>query len=163
MNCGLCGSGKNTLMFSSGRHKIAKCADCGLIYTADFEKGEVSYAGDGYFTRNQYVSRWDEFCAILEPLVDKIARFKRGGTLLDVGAGVGVLLSIAVRRGFIAKGVEVSEWASAFARDKKGLDVRTGTLEAAQLARTPTGTDPLLLIRSEPVSCAGNSTQVSCF
>jgi len=134
MNCGLCGGGKNILMFYSGRHKIAKCADCGLIYTDDFKKGSVSYAGEGYFTReNQYVSRWDDFCAILEPLVDKIIRFKPGGKLLDVGAGVGVLLSIAARRGFISKGVEVSEWASAFAREKKGLDVQTGPLEAAQL------------------------------
>lgn len=134
MNCGLCGSGKNTLMFYSGGHKIAKCDDCGLIYTADFEKGAVFYGGKGYFTReNQYVSGWDEFCAMLDPLVDGIARFKPGGKLLDVGAGVGVLLSVAARRGYIAKGVEVSEWASAFAREKKGLDVLSGTLEAAQL------------------------------
>lgn len=137
MNCGLCGSVKNIFVFSSARYKIVKCAECGLMYTEDFTKGRVSYSGDEYFTQqNQYVNRWDEFCFMLQPLLDKIVRFKRGGKLLDIGAGVGVLMFIAAKCGFLAKGVEISEWASAFARDKKGLDVLTGTLETARLTET---------------------------
>ena len=134
MNCALCGSGKNVPLFPSDGHQIARCAGCGLVYTADFKKGEVSYAGEEYFTsRNAYVGRWNDYHAILAPLVDKIARFKPRGRLLDVGAGVGVLLSIAASRGYSVQGVEISGWASAFARKKKGLVVLTGTLEAARL------------------------------
>jgi len=105
-----------------------------LIYTASFEDGETSYAEDDYFTRkNQYVNRWSEFCAMFESLLDKVVGFKREGKLLDVGAGVGTLLSVAARRGFAVKGVEVSRWAAAFAREKKGLDILTGSLEDACL------------------------------
>ena len=133
MNCGLCGSTINTLLWKAGKHQIVKCGDCGLIYNASFAKGETSYLGDDYFTcKNQYVSRWEDFCAKFESLLDNVMRFKRAGTLLDVGTGCGALLSVAARRGFIAQGVEVSEWASSFAREAKGLDVLTGTLEEAR-------------------------------
>lgn len=134
MNCGLCGSARNVALLTVGSDRLVKCGDCGLIYTDSFEEGVTSYAGDYYFaSKNQYVNRWDEFCAKFELLLDKIIRFKRGGHILDVGAGVGTLLSVAARRGFIVQGVEVSEWASAFAREEKGLDVLTGTLEDARL------------------------------
>jgi 2-polyprenyl-3-methyl-5-hydroxy-6-metoxy-1,4-benzoquinol methylase len=134
MNCGFCGSSTSALLLRSGSHRLVKCASCGLVYTDSYGAGATSYAEDDYFTRkNQYVSRWNEFCDIFEPLLDKVVRFKREGKLLDVGAGVGTLLSVAARRGFIVQGVEVSEWAAAFARKEKGLDVLTGPLENACL------------------------------
>jgi SAM-dependent methyltransferase len=49
-------------------------------------------------------------------------------TLLDLGCWVGYLLSEAAQRGWQAVGVEPSEFASAYARDRLGLDVRTGDL-----------------------------------
>ncbi len=107
-----------------------KCAACGLIYVSNF--GETSYAGEKYFAFDKdYVRRWDEFCALFEPLLDKIRGFKRSGALLDVGSGIGTLLHVASTKGYATKGVEISDWASAYARNKRGLDVRTGTLEEA--------------------------------
>ncbi|HUR87402.1 MAG TPA: class I SAM-dependent methyltransferase [Solirubrobacteraceae bacterium] len=52
----------------------------------------------------------------------------RHRTLLDLGCWVGFLLAEAVGRGWDAVGVEPSEFASAYARDRLGLDVRTGDL-----------------------------------
>jgi SAM-dependent methyltransferase len=133
MNCGLCGSTKNVMFLTTECQRLVKCKECGLIYTDSFGKSQ-SYAEEDYFTRkNQYVSRWNEFCAIFESLIDKIVCFKSSGKLLDVGAGVGTLLYVAAKRGFTVQGVEVSEWASAFAREEKGLDVITGTLENTRL------------------------------
>jgi len=133
MNCGLCGSAKNVIFLMTESYRLIKCEECGLIYTDSFGKSQ-SYAEKDYFVlKNQYVDRWDEFCVIFDSLLDKIVKFKRTGRLLDVGAGVGTLLFVAARRGFVVQGVEVSEWASAFAREEKGLDVLTGTLEDARL------------------------------
>jgi len=132
MNCGLCGSTENVMFLSTECHQLVRCKACGIIYTDSFGKSQ-SYAEEDYFTmKNQYVNRWEEFCAIFDSLLDKIVRFKRKGRLLDVGTGVGTLMSVAAKRGFTAQGVEVSEWASAFARKEKGLDVLTGTLEDAR-------------------------------
>ncbi|HWC25592.1 MAG TPA: class I SAM-dependent methyltransferase [Solirubrobacteraceae bacterium] len=57
----------------------------------------------------------------------------RHRTLLDVGCWMGFLLSEAVERGWRATGVEPSAFASAYARERLGLDVRTGDLFDAEL------------------------------
>lgn len=133
MICGLCGCRNNTALLSVGNHRLVKCVECGLIYTASFKHETVSYGEDYFSRKNQYVRRWDEFCAMFETLMAKIVRFKRGGKLLDVGAGVGSLLAVAAKHNFNVKGVEISAWAAAFAREEKGLNVFTGTLMDARL------------------------------
>ena len=57
----------------------------------------------------------------------------RHRTLLDLGCWVGFLLSEAQERGWAATGVEPSSFASAFARDRLGLDVHTGDLFETEL------------------------------
>ncbi len=57
----------------------------------------------------------------------------RHRTLLDLGCWVGFLLSEAAERGWEATGVEPSAFASAFARERLGLDVRTGDLLTTDL------------------------------
>ncbi len=52
----------------------------------------------------------------------------RHRTLLDLGCWVGFLLAEAAGRGWDAVGVEPSQFASAYARERLGLDVRTGDL-----------------------------------
>ena len=57
----------------------------------------------------------------------------RHRTLLDLGCWVGFLLSEAAERGWDATGVEPSGFASAYARDVLGLDVRTADLFETEL------------------------------
>ncbi|MEA2309846.1 MAG: hypothetical protein QOI65_2132 [Thermoleophilaceae bacterium] len=57
----------------------------------------------------------------------------RHRTLLDLGCWVGFLLSEAAERGWDATGVEPSAFASAYARERLGLDVRTGDLFTTEL------------------------------
>jgi SAM-dependent methyltransferase len=65
--------------------------------------------------------------------LERIERHVRPGTICDLGCWVGFLLSEAQRRGWDAQGVEPSRFAAAFARERHGLDVRTGTLETVEL------------------------------
>ena len=53
--------------------------------------------------------------------------------LLDLGCWVGFLLAEAEQRGWGTTGVEPSAFASAYARDRLGLDVRTGDLFTTDL------------------------------
>jgi SAM-dependent methyltransferase len=66
--------------------------------------------------------------AFLEPSPIPHNGGPRHRTLLDLGCWVGFLLAEAVERGWAAVGVEPSEFASAYARDRLDLDVRTGEL-----------------------------------
>lgn len=131
MTCCLCNSSSAAPFLEGGDWRLVRCR-CGMIYTADFAAKALSYAEDDYFVaRNQYVQQWEKFTRIFESLLDRIVPFKSSGRFLDIGAGVGTLVAEAGRRGFAAEGVEVSDWASRFAREEKGLDVRTGFLEDA--------------------------------
>lgn len=132
MNCIICGCTEWSFVFNVGAHRLVKCPSCGLLFTADYSAEETSYIEDDYFiSKNQYVARWDELCSGFELLADKIMRFKQHGRFLDIGASIGALMHVVSKRGFEVKGVEVSKWASEFARKEKGLDVATGKLDDA--------------------------------
>lgn len=132
VTCCLCGKSEGTEFLAGSEWRLVRCS-CGMIRTDDFAAQVVSYDDDDYFvSRNRYVQQWEMFSRIFERLVEKIIRFKPDGRLLDVGAGVGTLVDAANRRGFDACGVEVSPWASRFAREEKGLDVVAGLLEGAR-------------------------------
>jgi 2-polyprenyl-3-methyl-5-hydroxy-6-metoxy-1,4-benzoquinol methylase len=59
-------------------------------------------------------------------LIDK---YKTGGRLLDVGCALGIFLVMAHESGWETYGVDVSPYATNFARNVMGQKVRTGTLE----------------------------------
>ena len=64
-------------------------------------------------------------------LYDRIEKFlpEEKGTILEVGSYCGFFLREAIARGWNAVGIEPSLWASKYARDVTGVDVRTGFLE----------------------------------
>jgi 2-polyprenyl-3-methyl-5-hydroxy-6-metoxy-1,4-benzoquinol methylase len=63
-----------------------------------------------------------------------VLQHKSDGRLLDIGCATGNFLAAMQRYpGWEVYGVEISPFASAYARDVLGLNVHTGTLETAQL------------------------------
>jgi 2-polyprenyl-3-methyl-5-hydroxy-6-metoxy-1,4-benzoquinol methylase len=55
------------------------------------------------------------------------------GTLLDVGAATGILMSLAREKGWDTEGIEPSSWAVRVAKDKYGLTLLEGSLETVPL------------------------------
>lgn len=108
-------------------HAIVRCVDCGLVTLPLAYAPPVSYedAADPY-----YVEQAPQRIANAHRL---LAMVPGGGRLLEIGCACGFLLVAARERGFRVRGIEMSAWASQYARDTYGLDVHTGTLEAAAL------------------------------
>jgi SAM-dependent methyltransferase len=145
--CDLCGSGQDrtfltlpdTIMETSDHtYRLAECRSCGLIYLnpRPYEWEILRYYPESYapFVRNKWSARarnWLHRRSVRE-LNHLIGSPNR---VLDIGCGTGELLSVIRAEGNAnIFGVEPSPQAARIAREERGLDVRTGTLEQRHLA-----------------------------
>jgi SAM-dependent methyltransferase len=131
--------------FGTALADLVRCPRCGHRQTEPMPDDavlETAYAGaasDDYIEeeagqRETARRALDRIEARLTPVpIPKDNGGPRHRTLLDLGCWVGFLLSEAVERGWIATGVEPSEFASEFARTRLGLDVHTGDLFETEL------------------------------
>lgn len=55
-------------------------------------------------------------------ILRRLAKYKKGGRLLDIGCATGFLLDEARRLGWEVHGIELSRWAVCYARETLGLD-----------------------------------------
>jgi SAM-dependent methyltransferase len=125
--------------FGTALADLVRCRRCGHRQTdpmpddAVLESAYADAASEDYIaeeagqreTARRALARIE---ARLEPVPIPDNGGPRHRTLLDLGCWVGFLLSEAAERGWNAIGVEPSAFASAYARDRLGLDVRTGEL-----------------------------------
>ena len=119
---------------------FAACTACGLVFRAGVAPEAVHelYAGGDYDAERGHHYASDEEDA--DRRRDARVRVRwlgrrhaRSGRLLDVGAAGGAFVLEAGRAGFAAWGVEPTPVFAARARDRLGLDVRTGALEDLSL------------------------------
>jgi SAM-dependent methyltransferase len=66
-------------------------------------------------------------------ILDLIRPWKAGGRILEIGTATGFLLAAAREEGWEPWGVEISAYASQYAREQLGLNVQTGELEDVSL------------------------------
>ena len=114
-----------------GRH--VKCRNCHLIYVNPIEKG--SKINEDYSQRKSVdasIIRESRLRAT-KSQVELIKRYKKGTNLLDIGCGEAFFLFNASKAGYVAKGIELSQDAAAYAKSEFGLDVETKPLEELQL------------------------------
>lgn len=131
--CEICGPREATLLYRVGNYPIVRCAGCKLVYVdADPSAEELAayYAADYY--RGKAYDDYEEDRSILTANfvrhLDAIERSCAPGRLLDVGCALGFFLQEAQRRGWQATGTDISEYATAYAREQLGVDARTGGL-----------------------------------
>jgi 2-polyprenyl-3-methyl-5-hydroxy-6-metoxy-1,4-benzoquinol methylase len=131
-------------------YTIVKCNNCGLVYTKDdlsLEELSNIYS-EGYFTgrdergykkyiekhensfKNKFfnfIYRYQNHPGVHIKLVKKYVKNK--GNLLEIGCAAGFFLEVARKKGWNVTGIELSEYASNYAREKLGLNVFTGKIE----------------------------------
>jgi 2-polyprenyl-3-methyl-5-hydroxy-6-metoxy-1,4-benzoquinol methylase len=145
--CALCGASPPRLRFQLDGFDTVECARCGLVWIVlqmSEEELKRLYGAEYFQERGSYFfdnavadpgkGEETEVIRDFRRGIDRIERFRKPGKLLDVGCGVGVFLGVAKSRGWDVTGVDVSEYASGYAREKLGLDARTGKLDEVGLA-----------------------------
>jgi 2-polyprenyl-3-methyl-5-hydroxy-6-metoxy-1,4-benzoquinol methylase len=131
--CNLC-AGQSTSPFARrGGLEVVQCVGCGLVYVNPRFNAEavLQHYNSGQSSRIQYyvdVEAADRrsFAEVL----DAAERLRPGrGRVLDIGPNIGTSLALAQERGWKAQGVEINEEAARYCRERRGLEVLSGTLE----------------------------------
>jgi SAM-dependent methyltransferase len=131
-------------------YEFLRCGSCRTLFLArpiDETATTHLYEDSSYFANPDFDSAesggyhgYLDYMEDRAPIEEKFARvleriehWHAPGSLLDVGAGPGFMVSVAGRRGWTAQGIEINPWAVEFASNELGLDVRLGTLEDLEL------------------------------
>lgn len=143
VNCNLCGEDRPAPYLETAGYRLVKCANCGLVYMNPRPSAAELSAlySDTYFTQSpdrytfDYLRDEKQLHYTARHRLRDIERYAPKGKLLEIGCALGYLLDAARQAGWPeVYGLEPSEFASTYAREKLGLPVITGGLEEAQAA-----------------------------
>lgn len=107
INICLCGQMSYSILFTVGKFAIAKCTKCGQVRTI----ASNNALHKQYYSKEDiqvYLENENKFRDIFKRIVSFIRKYKNKGRLLEIGAGVGLLVDEANHSGFTARGIEPS-------------------------------------------------------
>jgi 2-polyprenyl-3-methyl-5-hydroxy-6-metoxy-1,4-benzoquinol methylase len=143
LECYVCRSAASHPMVMIHGFQYVRCQDCGHVYTRSRYSSdaiEKFYRENEYYSRITYANR--DTCdyrrnEVARPKVEFAEQYvgSARGTWLDVGAGIGDIVSVLVERGWQATGLELSAHSVAFAREMFGIDLLPQTLQSFDEAR----------------------------
>ncbi|RJR15678.1 class I SAM-dependent methyltransferase [Candidatus Microgenomates bacterium] len=120
--CSVCFFGSLQKILTTGKYKIYHCDFCKCVRVAPFPSDKEIEA---YYKKFDYKTGF-----VTEKLIRKeakktlkiLSKYKRTGSLLDIGCGAGFYLDEAKKRGWSVTGVEMSKQLSEYAN--KNLQVK---------------------------------------
>jgi SAM-dependent methyltransferase len=119
--------------FGTALADIVRCERCGHMQLERMPSDALLSDAYAEAASEDYVGEEAGQRATARATLARIERWVEPGRLLDLGCWVGFLLAEARERGWDGLGVEPSEFASAYARDRLGLDVVTAELDRVEL------------------------------
>ena len=142
VTCNLCGESDSKHLFTVRSFNVAKCLNCGLVYLNPMPRPEdivrvydrrEYYCNKGVPEDNplgypDYAMLEGHLSFVADELLRPLRDIRRG-RLLDVGCGMGIMLSRFRKLGWDTYGVDVSTYATEYARDQLGLKVFTGMVD----------------------------------
>lgn len=139
MKCKICGSSQGKRLYFISGFQVIRCLNCGLVYRypQPGEKELTQLYNKNYFLSEDplrwgykdYVKMKKFINQTFEHKLKIIERYKKRGKILDIGCATGFFLEIAKKRGWEPYGVELSDYAASYGREKMGLDIKTGDLK----------------------------------
>lgn len=142
INCNLCNSNEYKLFKEIDGYQLVKCKQCGFVYLnprPTQQETNEEYSAEYHIERllgqepktekeieqeiNKNIGRAEEI----------VKQSGNKGKLLDIGCGAAFFIACLKKYGWDVTGIDISEWASEFARKKLGLNVFTGNVGEVQL------------------------------
>jgi len=133
VDCNLCGLNNTEIVQEAEEpFKVVKCENCGLVYTnpqPDRRLIEEHYQEEYY--KEWIEKQMERRIPMWERRLKEMKEYKKNGSLLDVGCGLGTFLKLAKEERFEIYGTEISEYACRYVKDNLKIDVFRGDLEEA--------------------------------
>jgi 2-polyprenyl-3-methyl-5-hydroxy-6-metoxy-1,4-benzoquinol methylase len=130
VSCYNCHSTEVASEFVIARFRHVRCARCGMVYVSPRIKETTlhdSYDKEDYAEhyRLKLIPSLDYRREVLDrrKYNQILAYFDRPGTVLDIGCGLGDLLSVFKENGWSCLGIEFNKFAAGFARERFGLNI----------------------------------------
>lgn len=142
VDCPLCGNHKNyQIIFVKQGFDFVRCQECGLVYVNPQLK--TKYIESLYKEDSTFYSAWTQVLLneenqkwqkdyFLENL-NLLSRYKKFGTLLDIGCSVGLFMQLAQEKGYRCIGLELEKEAFQYAISQN-ISVMRQTLAEAKFA-----------------------------
>lgn len=107
---------------------LRRCKRCGFIFADGDDVDCIGRLYEG-LVDVEYEAGAEVRSVQMGKILDMAVRMRPKATsLLDIGAGIGLLVGEARRRGLQAEGVEPSTWATDVAKTQFGLEIHNGIL-----------------------------------
>ncbi|MCB0405364.1 MAG: class I SAM-dependent methyltransferase [Bdellovibrionales bacterium] len=108
---------------------LVRCNNCDLVFTSPRLRKDLILKG---YTENEdptYVSQADGRLKSFSACLNKIEKFQKVGSVLDVGAAAGFFLKVAKDNGWVTYGIEPSKFLSDFGNRNYNVNIYNGTIE----------------------------------
>lgn len=141
IRCPVCGENSFTKLYPLKYPRIVKCDECKLIYTNPRIKKEYlsKIYDESYFkNKNSEVLGYENYIfdrnKIEKTFNRRLKSLKKNvhstpGRLLDIGCAAGFFLNVAKKQGWTVSGVEISQYAADYARDRFHHNVILGNFD----------------------------------
>jgi SAM-dependent methyltransferase len=135
MTCDCCGSANWEYCFNANGLDLGRCPSCGLYYVRQAQLAAFQHYEDTGILLDARIQMDDEMLRVseFEEYIRTIAPFAPAGKWLDMGCGTGVLIKLAIERGIVAEGIELTPSRAALAREVSNAPIHEKPLEDLNL------------------------------
>lgn len=143
--CPLCASKKKMVLYPKHYPRIVQCCSCKFIYTNPRLKKKYlqKLYGQEYFNNinssllgySNYIKDKEKTIKTFKKRLKTIETIKKIGKLLDVGCATGFFMKVAQDHGWQTEGVEISEFATKYARETFSLTIHQADFQNLRLEK----------------------------
>ncbi len=133
LNCAICkGTDYKIIYHFENWPDLVKCQNCGLTRLESLPPSDPKNRYNQDYFKNYFVNQ-TVFENLFAKILNKIEKYQKGGKMLEVGFGAGILLDLARSQGWETWGCEISSYAANHLKQNSNHKVFLGEIENLNL------------------------------